>query len=275
VVYAAAIWSCWLLVAGFAPADGCGGCGGRPGNSPGSLSLAWSLTDLDGTPTTCEKTNARSVAMRVRSRATGDVVNKVFPCLSGTAIPGLSGTATAPAPAGSYDLAFALLAADETRLATAPDQTNVVVADGRVQTLMPLTFAAATGGRLVVSLTAPPTTSNCKPQSSSGAGITGVTIIIEHVEGRCAPVTFLRARGATQLGTVLANDCAGPSVTSCIETEETLTVPSMDPGSYLIRVVGKIGPLECWRTEETVVVPAAGKSVSRTLHLTRQNVPGC
>lgn len=267
VVYPAAIWSCWLVLAGFAPSDGCGGSG--PGNPPGTLALSWSINDLDGKPTTCAKVNARNVAVRIRSRATSDVVATAFPCGNSPV--------SAQAPAGVYDVTFALNAADGARLATAPDQTSVVVASGKVKTLTPLTFAAATGGRLVASLTAPPTTSNCKSTGSGGAGITGVSIAVEHVRDRsgCAPVTFIRTRGSTQVGTYLANDCPSPSVTSCIETDETLTVQSMDPGSYLIHVVGKLGALDCWRTDETFDVPPPGKAVIHPLHLTRQNTPGC
>jgi len=266
VVYVAAIWSCWLVLAGFAPGDGCGGSG--PGNPPGTLTLSWSINDLDGKPTTCAKVNARNVAVRIRSRASTDVVATAFPCGNSPV--------SAQAPAGVYDITFALNAADGTRLATAPDQTSVVVASGKVKTLAPLTFAAATGGRLVASLTAPPTSSNCKSTGSGGAGITGVSIAVEHVVNRagCAPVTFIRTRGSIQLGTY-ASQCSSPPVTSCIEADETLTVPSMDPGSYFIHVIGKIGAQDCWRTDETFVVPPPGKPLTRTLHLTRQNLPGC
>jgi hypothetical protein len=267
VAYAAMIWSCWLVLAGFAPGDGCGGSG--PGNPPGTLSLSWSITGPDGKPTTCAAVNARAVAVRIRSRATTDVVATAFPCGNSPV--------SAQAPAGVYDITFALNAADGTRLATAPDQTSIVVVSGKVKALTPLTFAAATGGRLVASLTAPPATSNCKSVASGGAGITGVSIAVEHVRDRsgCAPVTFIRTRGSTQVGTYLANDCPDPSVTSCIESDETLTVQSMDAGSYLIHVVGKLGPLDCWRTDETFDVPAAGKTVTHPLHLTHQNTPGC
>lgn len=131
--------------------------------------------------------------------------------------------------------------------------------------------------RVVLSLAAvAPASANCTSRDAGGAGITGVSIAVERAGGQsgCVPVTFLRARGTTQLGTYVANDCSAPPITSCIETDETLTVPSMEPGSYLIHVVGQIGTRACWRADETLDV-APGGTLGRTLSLVHQDIFFC
>lgn len=130
--------------------------------------------------------------------------------------------------------------------------------------------------RVVLSLAAAPAGANCTSRDAGGAGITGVSIAVERAGGQsgCVPVTFLRARGTTQLGTYVANDCSAPAITSCIETDETLTVPSMEPGLYLIHAVGQIGTRACWRADETLEVAPGGTFV-RTLNLAHQDIFFC
>ena len=140
--------------------------------------------------------------------------------------------------------------------------------------MAPITFAVDTHGSLAISLATPPFTTNCKPASMGGPGITGDSITLERAAGGCAAVTFLRSRGATQLGTYTVN-CSSPSIASCIETDETLTVPSLESGSYTIHVRGKVGPTNCWTTDASLEVPTAGRSLIRTLALARQPTPGC
>lgn len=65
-------------------------------------------------------------------------------------------------------------------------------------------------------------------------------------------------------------------VTTCIENDETLTVPSMQSGPYTIHIRGKVGSANCWRNDNTLQVPPLGKRLSETLNLAYQpGVPGC
>ena len=242
---------------------GCGG-GNPPPPATGSISLAWSITDLNGQPATCAQAGARSVALRLRNRAGGNVIATAFPCTSNPS--------TTQVAAGLYDIAFDLNAADGTRLATAPGQTGVAIVAGQVKRLTPITFTVSTQSGLVISLAAPPTTTNCRAVTAGGAGITGTTITLEIVAGGCAPVTFVRSLGGTQVGTYTV-DCSSPAVATCIERNETLTT-NVAAGTYSMHAVGKVGPVDCWQGDATLVV-APGKPLTQTLNLVHQNIPGC
>jgi hypothetical protein len=255
----------WLVLMGLIAFASSGGCGNRPDPAmPGSISLAWSITDLDSQPTTCVQANAQSVALRLRNRSGGNVVAAAFPCANSPS--------TAQFVAGVYDIAIELDAADGTRLATAPDQTGITITSGQVQRLLPATFVASTQSRVVISLATPATT-NCQPVGMNGAGITGTTITLVKVGDGCAAVTFIRSLGTTQRGTYTVN-CSSPSVATCVENNETLTT-SLAAGAYTIHVRGKIGAVECWQRDDTLEVPPPGKSLTRTLDLTHQTLPGC
>jgi len=241
----------------------CGG-GTPPPAANGSISLAWSLIDSSRRPATCAQVGARSVALRLRNRAGGDIVATAFPC---EASPG-----TAQVAAGVYDVAIELHAPDGTTLATAPAQTSVGIVAGRVKTLTPVIFAVSTQGTMVLSIATPATT-NCQSPSAGGAGITATTLTLEANAGGCAAVTFVRARGTTQVGTYTV-DCSSPQIARCIEKDETLTT-SLAAGTYLVHARGKIGAIDCWQRDDTLVVPPPGKPLIHTLGLTHVNVPGC
>jgi hypothetical protein len=204
------------------------------------------------------------VVLRLRNRASGNMVAATFPCANSST--------TTQLVASTYDISIELEAADGTPLATVPDQTDVIVASGQVKELKPVTFAADTQSGLVISLVTPATT-NCQPMASNGAGITGTTITLQRVGGGCEPVTFIRSLGSTQRGTYKVN-CSSPTVTTCIENTETLTT-SLPSGSFMIRIRGKIGAVDCWQRDDTLEVPPPGKPLTRTLDLARQNIPGC
>jgi hypothetical protein len=141
-----------------------------------------------------------------------------------------------------------------------------------VKTLTPVIFAVSTQGTMVLSIATSATT-NCQSPSAGGAGITATTLTLEAQAGGCAAVTFVRARGTTQLGTYTVN-CSSPQVVRCIEKDETLTT-NLAPGTYLVQVRGKIGAIDCWQRDDTLVVPPLSQPLIHTLGLTHMNVPGC
>ncbi len=240
------------------------GCPAPTPPANGSISLAWSIIDASNAPTTCEQVGARSVALRLRNRAGGSVIATAFPCPSS---PG-----TAQIAPGLYDVSFQLNAADGTQLATVPDQAGVSIVAGQLRPLAPIMFTVSSQGTLVLSLATGATT-NCQPTSAGGAGITGNTITLEFVGGGCSAVTFARRRGAEQRGTYTVV-CSSPQIATCIEKGETLTT-SLAPGSYLVRARGKVGAVDCWQRDDTLNVPAGGRTLSRTLGLLHVNGPGC
>jgi hypothetical protein len=264
---ALAITAVWLVLVVLIAIVGCS-CGGGtpPPPANGSISLAWSITDASGRPAICAQVGARSVALRLRNRASGDVVATAFPCEGS---PG-----TAQAAAGVYDVTIELHTPDGTKLAAVPDQTGVSIVAGRVKTLAPATFLVTTQGSMVLSI-ATSATMNCQSTSSGGAGITAMTLTLEAGAGKggCEAVTFVRTRGSTQLGTYKV-DCSAPQVATCIEKNETLTT-SLPPGDYLVHVRGKIGAADCWQRDDILAVPPPSTPLVRTLGLMHVNGPSC
>lgn len=260
---------------GLAGSSGCGGCssGGFPTDAgvdaavPGTVTLAWSVTDLNGQPIPCDQVGAKTVALQLRNREKLSGVADSFSCQN-------SPSTSQPIEPGPYDISFELHG-DQGTLATAPSQSAVMIGSGQDTPLPPIAFAVDARGGLVLSLAAPPSTSNCKPAGMMGAGMTGVTITLVHTGDGCAPVTFTRARGVTVLGSYLVN-CSSPMVTSCIENDETLTVPSMQSGPYTIHIRGKKTTLDCWKNDDTLQVPPQGQVLRETLNLAFQNMTtGC
>ena len=251
---------------------GCGGCGGGSNDSSGphdaaptpastghgTVSLAWALSDLNGQPIQCAQVGAGEVSLQLRPRGQATGTAETFPCAGS---PGIS-QALDPA---TYDVAFELHAGSTT-LATAADQSGVVVEDAKNTTLTPVAFAVDAQGGLVLSLAAPPTTSNCKSTGMLGAGINGVSITLQHTEGGCAPVTCIHTRGATTLQPYTVT-CSSPAVVACIESDETLTVPTLPSGPYTIHAVGKIGIAECWKSDDILQVPARGTILTQVIDL--------
>ena len=243
-------------------ASGCSPSGATPAN--GALSVAWSVHASTGAAVTCESVGGRFVALRILNRATGATTATAFPCPNNVGSVQLT--------PGLYDVAFQLDAADGTRLATAPDQRGISLVSGQLTRLtVALTVGTTPQSGLVLSL-ATSATSNCRPATAGGAGITGSTITLAHVGGGCAPVTFTRRLAGQVVGTYLVN-CSSPEVATCIETNETLTA-NLDPGAYLIRARGKIAAVDCWQTDDTIDVPA-GTLLAHRATLLATHGPGC
>jgi hypothetical protein len=255
---------------------GCSGCDddGFPIDAPapdatlrGTVSLAWSLTDLMDHPISCEDVGASFVSLELRSKSSlsGSVAS--FAC-------GNSPSMSSPIDVGTYDVGFELHGSTLTAV-SAPNQNAIVISPNQDTRLTPVTFMVDTSGQLVLGLTAPGRTSNCKPASLGGAGITGTTITLLRGDGGCAPVTFVRTRGATTLEPYMVS-CSPARVTTCIENDETLTVTSMPSGPYTIHVRGKIDAADCWANDDSFAVPAQGKARIDTLNLAFQSgTPGC
>jgi hypothetical protein len=233
----------------------------------GTVSLAWSLTDLAEQPILCDQVGASFVFLQLRSHSSLSGAVASFGCQN-------SPSMSAAIDADTYDVSFELHGLSLTAV-TAPEQIGVVVAADRDTRLAPVTFKVDTAGKLALSLAAPPHSSNCKSAAMGGAGITGMTITLVHTGGGCAPVTFLHTRGSTMLGSYTVN-CGSPQVAPCIETDETLSVPSLPSGPYGIHVRGKLGAVDCWANDDALQVPPQSKSLTQTLNLAFDTSgPGC
>jgi hypothetical protein len=239
----------------------CNSCSREPPS--GSASIAWSITALGG-PATCARAGAASVSLVLRSRR-GDELHFTFPCAD------VQGTIT-PVTAGAYDATLTLYDADGATLAVGHTQRAVAIGTGQVTTLTPVAFAVE-GGKLVLSFATIGTSTNCFLREQGGAGITGTTMTLERGAGGCAPVTFVRSRGDTTIGTYTVN-CSSPQVTPCIERDETLAVDGIESGPYVIRVGGLTGAVQCWAGADILLVPA-GSSVVKRIELEPNPRVGC
>jgi hypothetical protein len=231
----------------------------------GTVSLGFSLADLQDAPINCEQVGANTVFLELKSRTAAAGAAVSLSCASGMAT-------SQPIATGTYDVSFELHGFNVT-LATAPDQNGVVVRAGLDTRLSPVVFKVDANGGLKISLAAPPATSNCDSPDEGGAGITTTTITLLHA-GRCAPVTFTRTRGTMTLGTYLVN-CSAPMVAGCFEADEVLAVSSMESGPYTIHVRGRVGPIDCWNNDDTFQVPPNGQALTATLNLAFQSTIGC
>lgn len=234
----------------------------------GSVALRWTIATPILRPTTCEQVNARSIALRLRNRATGAMVFAAIPCQSNQG--------ASSVPAGNYDVTIELRASDGKVLSGAPSQTNVFVVAGQTRQLAPVTFRPNNLGRLRTSVfafqTFPP--SNC---GDDGAQMTGTTIAVERVDDRagCAITTFVRSnRFGELIGEYLASDCVNPPVTPCVEATEFLDA-SLPAGHYLMHVIGKVrGTRDCWKSDVPIAIEANGTTIV-TNRLSRQNSIDC
>jgi len=248
-------------------------CGGAPPTPPpppaahGSIAFTWLITDPHNQPITCSHAGAATVAVMLRHRETGDTVNASFPCAGAPAI--IDRVAVGP-----YDVVLTLLSADSATLARAPSASTTILADARTNA-PPGMFALDPRGKLTLSLRPLTATANCTPPGIFGAGITGVTLALEHADGSCAPTTLVRTRGGVQVGSYEASCDRTPSVASCIETDETLTTLGLESGPFVVHVAGLVGATRCWAGDDVVTVPGAAKPLARTIQLTRQPGAGC
>jgi len=254
---------------------GCGGCGGGDGFAdaavdaavPGTVTLAWSLTDLSGNPITCAQIGANTIALQLQGRKTAGVLVSLS-CDRG------SGTSQPVAP-DTYDVSIELHGVGLTTVVV-PDQNKVVVHPGADTPLAPVVFQVdPTGGLVVALLAVPQITSNCG-DPPAGAGITATTITLQHeTTGPCEPVTFTHTKGATVLAPYKIN-CSSPLVVNCIENDESLSIASLPSGPYTIHIVGKINNAACWKNDDALQVLPQGKSQSIAFNLAyHRETVGC
>jgi hypothetical protein len=127
---------------GLAASVGSGGCssGGFPTDAPegdavapGTVTLAWSLTDRNGQPIQCDQVGAKTVSLELRNRTKLSGVAESFSCNN-------SPSTSQPIEPGLYDILFELHGVNVT-LSTAPTQNAVMVSAGQDTLLLPVTFA--------------------------------------------------------------------------------------------------------------------------------------
>ena len=260
----------------------CGGGGGFPDAPPidmppplGTFSLAWTVKDTGGNPITCDQIGAQAVTVLTRNRAIQGGSTEVFTCST------LMGGSQGLVP-GTYDLDFELGGVGGVVgtgiIATSPRQMGIVIKSGENVTLTPLAFSVNATGGIKVNLSANKPGGNCGSVGNNGAGITGVTLTLQHTTGgACEPVTFTIAPNATLPGGSYTVNCTSPTVAPCIEADQQLSVTSVPSDGYQLHVRGKVATANCWTNDDTLPVPPLGRDVMRILNFAAaaSGTPGC
>ncbi len=260
----------------------CGGGGGFPDAPPidmppplGTFNLAWTVKDTAGNPITCDQIGAQAVTVLTRNRAIQGGSTEVFTCAT------LMGGSQGLIP-GTYDMDFELGgvggAVGTGIIATSPKQMGIVIQSGANVTLMPLAFSVNATGGIKLNLSANKPGGNCGSVGNNGAGITGVTLTLQHTSGgACEPVMFTIAPNATLPGGSYTVNCTSPTVAPCIEADQQLSVTGVPSDGYQLHVRGKVATANCWTNDDTLPVPPLGRDVMRTLNFAAaaSGTPGC
>jgi hypothetical protein len=249
----------------------CGDGGGFPdaalpdGPPPtGTFSLAWSLTDTNGAPVTCDQVGALTVTAVLRNPAVQGGSTEVFNCNTG------SGTSPGIAP-GNYQIDFELNGSSTTPVIMTSPRQDIEVKSGQNTPLMPISFAINATGGLALSLNALGVTAgNCETTANMGAGIDQFTITLEKTSDlSCAAVTFDVSAGTSggTAGTYVVN-CGTPNPSVCLHADQTLSVANVVSGGYRVHIRGRSGA-DCYVNNDTLPVPSLGMTTTRTLNLSK------
>ncbi|CAN5922693.1 hypothetical protein BH11MYX3_BH11MYX3_35770 [soil metagenome] len=251
---------------------GCGSGGGFPDappidspKPPGTFDLAWKVTDTSGNVITCDQIGAQTVTVLTRNRAIQGGSTEVFTCQT------LMGT-SGPLIAGTYDMSFELSGTGGEvgtgLIATAPQQSGIVITPGGKVELTPLTFAANATGGLKLNLASNKPGGNCGTVANNGAGITGMSLILQHAgTGTCEPITLTYPSNGTLPGGTYTVNCTNATIVPCIEADQALTATGVPSGGYQVHVRGKIGSADCWANDDSMSIPPLARELVRTLNL--------
>ena len=259
-------------VVALAALTACGGGGGFPdaagppdATPTGTFSVDWSLVKMaDGSPLACDPIGAQSVTLVLRNRAKEGGFTEVFSCTSKTGTTPLQ-------EIGTYDINFELNGISGL-IATGAEQRGVVISEGADTKLAPVTFTVNAVGALNLSVDAQKPGGNCAPLANNGAGITTMSIALNHASGgACEPVTLM-------IGAVpYTVNCANPTKVACFEKTVAITAPSVPSDNYLIHIrADQSGPnVNCYSNDDSMRVPPNGMTLTRTLNLGATGSPGC
>jgi hypothetical protein len=243
------------------PADG----GVPDAPASGTFSLAWTVTDPGGAPIACDQIGANTVALTLQSLDRVFGLAESFSCAN-------SPSTSPPIPVGAYTVDIELHGAGLDPVVS-PRQNRITINQNQTTALQAVTFAVQATGMLALKIATPaPFTSSCGA-APGGAAITGETITVQNDAGTCLPITFTRMKGGAPNGTYTVS-CTAPSVATCIEGDETLTASDVPSGAYQIHIRGKRDATDCFRNDDSLSLPAQGKTLTRTLNLA-PTTPSC
>jgi hypothetical protein len=246
----------------------CGGGGGFPDAPPtpdsplpGKFSLEWSVIDTAQKPLACERIDGVTMTVLTRNIAIDGGSTQPFSCSTGMG-------ASEPLVAGTYKLDFELSSPAFGVLATAPQQSAVVIEPGQETQLEPVTFQVDATGALALTLSAG-AGGNC-------AAMDTISIALTHAgDGACEPLVLAVGAGATRPASTYTINCAAPTDVPCIEDDQVITATGVASDQYTIRLRGKKGGTLCRTNDDTIRVPPLGMTLTRTLNFASTGNSGC
>ncbi len=227
-----------------------------------TFSLSWSVVDTANAPLTCERIDGQAMTVVARNLAIDGGNTQIFSCASGM------GQSQSLVP-GTYKLDFELSSPAFGLLATAPQQSAVVIEPGGDTELAPVVFQVDATGAIALSLSA--TGGNC-------VAMTTVSIALTHAsDGACEPLVLNVGAGATsgKPASTYTINCAAPADVPCIESDQLITATGVPADAYTIRLRGKKGTTTCQTNNDSLQVPPLGKTLTRTLNFAPTNATGC
>ncbi|HEX5060902.1 MAG TPA: hypothetical protein VFV99_16155 [Kofleriaceae bacterium] len=253
----------------------CGGGGGFPdapesdsAGPTGTFSVTWSVVDQNSQPISCDTVSAQAMTVLAHNLAIEGGSTQIFSCNTGM------GMSQGLAP-GDYEMNFELSSGMFGALGMAAKQAPVAITANANLELAPVTFQVEAHGGIALKLaTGKP---NCDAVSAGGAGITAMTITLNHNSDlTCEPITLSISDGVTQPGGMYTINCTTPMTRVCIEENQTITAMGVPSDSYTIRVKGYVGANLCYLNADSIQVPPLNKLLLGTLNLGQQTqTPGC
>ncbi|NVB80234.1 MAG: hypothetical protein HOV81_17705 [Kofleriaceae bacterium] len=230
---------------------------------PGKFSLQWSVVDTAQKALSCDRIDGVTMTVLARNLAVDGGNTYPFSCSTGMGESELL-------VAGTYKLDFELGSAAFGLLATAPQQSSVVIEPGKVTQLEPVVFQVEATGALALNLSAG-AGGNC-------AAMDTISIALTHAsDGACEPIVLSVGAGATsgKPASTYTINCAAPTDVPCIETDQLITATAVASDQYTIRLRGKKAGTLCRTNDDTIRVPPLGMTLTRTLNFASTGATDC
>jgi hypothetical protein len=249
-----------VMMAAMAVAPGCGGGSDNPDAGPidaavtrGTMSLAWSLTDLDDNPITCEDVGALSISVTVTPPGFGGVVEP-FSCAGGM------GT-TSDLRATTYNVVVipssVLGALSESILI---DSVEVVA--GQNVDLGTLVFEIDPVGSFNFKVDTGATAGNCDDEGAGGGALTALEFRLVDDQDICVPTTFIIGDTSATPPVTYEADCQGATI-GCFEKDVVFSVLDTRSGPHTLEITGTKNGLDCYARSSIISIP--GNSLGRML----------
>lgn len=253
------------------------GCGGGSDNvdagvtdapvAGGTMSFAWSITDLDDNPLECADVAAVSVSLQMTRQGSASGVSDPYTCAAGSA------TSRVLAP-GTYDVVI-MVASGVGNLTTPIVLEPVEVVIGQNTALDPVVFQVDPVGNFSFKVDTGASAGNCADEASGGGALTALEIRLLDDGDVCIPTTFVIGDGIATPQVNYVSDCQG-ATTGCVDKDVPFAVIGTPSGPHTVEISGDKNGLDCYSRTSMLTIP--GNNLGRMLGnllLTLAPTAGC